>query len=178
MNTLSCLCCVKGRTRRVTSRVREAGESHSLFSQIPRATNAAQNRGRNHLYDVEVIEEEQYRVKIHYIGYESSSDEWIRKSDICYKPVAEAEGFGAESPDELSLALSTLATSIKQKLVPSRNFEDPAIRIQLAMNSNIIQLLCQKGRALGKQRSSEVYGINEYSDLDGIFRGVVVHEDQ
>ena len=166
MNTLSCLYCVKGRTRRVTSRVREAGESHSLSSQIPRATNAAQNRGRNHLCDVEVIEEEQYRVKIHYIGYESSSDEWIRKSDIRYKPVAEAEGFGAESPDELSLALSILATSIKQKLVPSRNFEDPAIRIQLAMNSNIIQLLCQRGRALGKQRGNEAYGINEYSDLD------------
>ena len=116
MNTLSCLCCVKGRTRRVTSRVREAGESHSLSSQITRATNAAQNRGRNHLYDVEVIEEEQYRVKIHYIGCESSSDEWIRISDIRYKPVAEAEGFGVESPDELSLALSTLASSIKQKL--------------------------------------------------------------
>ena len=164
MSTLSCLDCVTGRTRRVTFRIREAEESHSLSVQIPRAANRVQNRGRNHLYDVEVVEEEQYHVKIHYTGYESSSDEWIRKSDIRYKPVA--DGFGTETSDELSLALSTLASSIKQKLVPSKNLENPTIRIQLAMNSNIIQLLCERGRALGKHRGKKEYGINEYSDLD------------
>ena len=41
-----------------------------------------------------------------------------------------------------------------------------SVRIQLAMNKSTIQLLCQKGRSLGKQRGHEVYGINEYSDLN------------
>lgn len=43
---------------------------------------------RNHLYDIEIVEEEQYRVKVHYVGYSSNYDEWIRKSEIKYKPVA------------------------------------------------------------------------------------------
>ena len=74
----------------------------------------------------------------------------------------------AETPDEVELALSTLASSIKQKLVPSKRLEDPAVRIQLAMNKSTIQLLHQKGRSLGKQRGHEVYGINEYSDLNEV----------
>ena len=41
---------------------------------------------RNRLYDIEVLEEEEYRIKIHYIGYGSRYDEWIRKSELCYKP--------------------------------------------------------------------------------------------
>ena len=148
MNTLSCLDCVKGRTRTGTARTREAAESHSLALQIPRSTSAERHRGRNYLYDIEVVEEEQYRVKIHYIGYGSNSDEWIRKSDIQYKPVADS--LIAETPDEVTQAFSTLASSIKQKLVPSKRFEDPAIRIQLAMNNNIIQLFHQRGGRLGK----------------------------
>ena len=74
----------------------------------------------------------------------------------------------AETPDEVELALSTLASSIKQKLVPSKRLEDPAVRIQLAMNKSTIQLLHQKGRSLGKQRGHEVHGINEYSDLNEV----------
>lgn len=138
MNTLSCLDCVKGRTRTGTARTREAAELHSLALQIPRSTNTEWHRGRNYLYDIEVVEEEQYRVKIHYIGYGSDSDEWIRKSDIQYKPVADS--LVAETPDsdEVTQAFSTLASSIKQKLVPSKRFEDPAVRIHLAMNNSII----------------------------------------
>ena len=76
----------------------------------------------------------------------------------------------AETPDEVTQAFSTLASSIKQKLVPSKRFEDPAVRIQLAMNNNIIQLFRQQGRRLGKQCGHEVYGINEYSDLNEYLR--------
>ena len=156
--------CVKGRTRTGTAQTREAAESHSLALQIPRSTNAERHCRRNYLYDIEVVEEEQYRVKIHYIGYGSDSDEWIRKSDIQYKPVGDS--LVAETPDEVTQAFSTLASSIKQELVPSKRFEDPAVRIQLAMNNNIIQLFRQRGRRLGKQHRREVYRINEYSDLN------------
>ena len=163
MNSLSCIDSVKGRTRRSTARIREAVASQSLAVPRPSGgTNVPYCRGCNYLYDVEVIEEE-HRVKIHYVGYGPSSDEWIRKSEIQYKPIANSF---IEPPDEVALALSTLASSIKQKLVPSRKHEDPAIRIQLAMNKNTIQLLRQHGRSLGKQRGQEVYGISEYSDLD------------
>lgn len=165
MSSLSCLDCVKGRTRRGTARTREAAELQlPLASYLPRSSNTARNRGRNYLYEVEVVEEEQYRVKIHYVGYDSSSDEWIRKSDIRYKPVGESSG--AAEPDEEELALSTLASFIKQKLVPSKRLEDPAVRIQLAMNKSTMELLQQKGRSLGKRHGHEVYGINEYSDLN------------
>ena len=42
----------------------------------------------NQLWDIEVLEEEEYRVKIHYTGYSAKHGRWIRKSEIKYKPVA------------------------------------------------------------------------------------------
>ena len=141
-------------------------ESRSLTSPRLFTNRAVSHHGRNHLYDIEVIEEEELRVKIHYVGYESSSNEWIRKSDIRYKPVPNSP---EETPaDEASLPLSALASSIKHKLIPSKNLEDPAVRIQLAMNIDTFRLLLQRGKSLGKRRGHEVYGLREYSDLNGL----------
>ena len=158
---MSCIDCVKRRSRRSTARIREAVAQSSSPQRPSRSANH-HHHGRNYLYDIEIIEEERDRVKIHYVGYGSSSDEWIRKTDIRYKPVANPR---PEPPDAVALALSTLASSIKQKLVPSRNV-DPAVRIQLPMNEEAIQLLHQRGRSLGNHRGHAVYGISEYSDLD------------
>jgi len=40
----------------------------------------------NHLFDIEVLKEEEFHIKIHYVGYGSQYDEWIRRSKLCYKP--------------------------------------------------------------------------------------------
>ena len=120
-------------------------ESRSLTSPRLFTNRAVSHHGRNHLYDIKVIEEEELQVKIHYVGYESSSNEWIQKSDIRYKPVPNSP---EETPaDEASLPLSALASSIKQKLIPSKNLEDPAVRIQLAMNIDTFGCCYNEGKA-------------------------------
>ena len=113
----------------------------------------------NQLYEIQIVEEEDYKVKIHYVGYSSIHDEWIRRSDIVLKPPKPSR----PSP-ELSL-LSVLACSIKQKLNPSRK-EDSAVRIQFPFDTENFQLLKQKGKALRKSRGHDIFTLQQYSDLD------------
>ena len=109
------------------------------------------------------MEEDECKVKIHYVGYSTNYDEWIRRSEIVFKPPSSL-------PDEtLSLTLA-LACSIKQKLVPSRKLEDPAVRIQIPFDSATFQLLQQKGKNVGMWRGQHQYTISKYSDLDELLR--------
>ncbi len=129
MAELSSLDTVKSRSRPRSRRFLESCESTAVATGRPTRKRANQHP-RNHLYDIEIVEEEQYRAKVHYAGYSSEYDEWIRKSEIAYKPT-----FSEQPDQELSL-LSTLACGIKQKLVPSRKIEDPAVRIQLPFDQS------------------------------------------
>ncbi len=130
-------------------------------AEAPTSNTKRQRPGRNHLYNVEVVEEEENKVKIHYVGYSSKHDEWIRKSEIAYKPSCSCRATDAD----LSLT-SALACAIKQKLVPRRKLEDPAVRIQLPFDSATFQLLQAKGKLLTSSRGNKVYTVEEYNDLD------------
>ena len=52
--------------------------------KLPRAERAAKQVQDDHLYELEVIEEDEYsgRVKVHYIGYGPEHDEWRDKKDV------------------------------------------------------------------------------------------------
>ncbi len=132
MAELTCPDTVKSHRRTRSRRLIESNKSAAILGTAVRPTRSTVSRhSRNYLYDIEVVKEEQYRAKIHYIGYSSEYDEWIQKSEITYmyKPIS-----SPEPHQELSL-FSVLACCIKQKLVPSRKSEDPAVRIQIPFDT-------------------------------------------
>ena len=158
MAELSCIDVVKTARTRAPSRSLLESQAESPMRPIRERVSKPP---LNHLYDIEVIEEERYKVKVHYIGYSSKYDEWIRKSEIAYKPTP------TPTPQEDLSLLSALACSIKQKLVPSRKIEDPAVRIQLPFDSSTFQLMQQKGKPLGKSRGHTVVNYSDLNELLG-----------
>ena len=101
-------------------------------------------------------------MKVHYTGYSSQYDEWIR-SQIIYKPVRRL----STPNDEHSISLLALGSQIKQKLVPSRKVEDPAMRIQLPFNKTTFELLRRQGESWGNFRTgNHTYTIRQYSDFN------------
>ena len=155
---LSCVEAVKARSRQPSKRAVE-----SLACAEDGAVARSSKKSSHHrLYDIEIIEEKDYKVKIHYAGYSAKHDEWIRKSEVAYKP---ASGF---VPSKKLSLLAVLACSIKQKLVPSRKHQDPAVRLQLPFDSDTFQLLQQQGISLGRRRGHQTYAVERYSDLDDL----------
>ena len=91
---LSCITTVKNRTRQPSVRAQEA-QSQSREIHLGRI-----RENPDRLYTIEIVEEEDYRVKIHYVGY-SSRYEWIRQSSIVLR---------APKPMETEPELSLLHT--------------------------------------------------------------------
>ena len=171
-NVLSCLDAVKSRSRTQSSRLRESTEE----SKTIRASSCSRrHNSRSTLFPIQVLDEDitrQHEVKIHYIGFSKKYDEWIRKSQIQYKPVLEppSPSESEESVDLQSHNFATLACCIKQKLIPSRKTEDPKVRIQIPFVVSSFNLLKRKGVLLHKQiNGHQAYGIKNYKDLDELF---------
>jgi len=47
--------------------------------KLPRASKV---KSDDRLYPVEIVDREDHRVKIHYLGYDSSYDEWHEQDDV------------------------------------------------------------------------------------------------
>ena len=169
---LSCLSSVKVRTRASSRRLEESTTSEALLRSRHGGHRGSSNSANpNRLYDIEILEEEDYQVKIHYVGYSSQYDEWIRKSEIQYKPgrpLAARHDNHEPSLDDPSLVFSALGSSIKQKLIPSGGREDPAVRIQVPCTQKTFQLLKRRGRSLGKSRARDCFTLRNYCDLDDL----------
>lgn len=121
---LSSFSSVKTRTRASSRRLRESTISESLYRETRsaaghhggrRGTSNSRNR-HNCLYDIEVLEEEEYRIKIHYVGYSSQYDEWIRRSELHYKPARRSRTDAEDDRDdsESSLLFSTLGSCVSR----------------------------------------------------------------
>ena len=166
MSALSCLDSVKinPRNRSLSRRLREsASNDEPARSSLGSRKRLNSNR---RLYNIQVIEEEQYKVKVHYVGYSSKYDEWIRKSQIQYTPLR--TGMRRE-PDALpEYHFSVLACNIKQKLVPSRKIEDPLVKVQIPFTTSTFKLLKEAGKSLGISHGHHVYTISQYSDLNDL----------
>ena len=107
---------------------------------LPRPSRISANSRK--LYNVEVNEERENHVKIHYKGYSNCHDEWRLKSEIKYvnKPPS------SEVPFNL---LSEVACLIKNQLKPSRK-EDPFVQIFLPFDQGVLQkTLAATGRHVG-----------------------------
>ena len=79
LEKLSCFDAIKSRSRVPVKRGNEVADCDHPKCRPKKFSP-------NHLWDIEVLEEEEYRVKIRYTGYSAKHDKWIRKSEIEYKP--------------------------------------------------------------------------------------------
>ena len=162
-DSLSSLSVVKSRTRTLSRRVREGIERG--------AHSCSKRRKYSTLFPIEVVDEDsQHQVKIHYVGYSDKYDEWIRKSQIQYKPVVSNSPLSSQELNLQSHNFATLACGIKQKLVPIRKLEDPKVRIQVPFDNTSFNLLKRNGVLLDIQfNGHQVHGIKDYEDLDELF---------
>ena len=168
MSVLSCLNSVKNnpRNRPQSRRLQEScGAGIESTSRAgPPAALGKRTSSTRRLYNIEIVEEEQYKVKIHYTGFSTKYDEWIRRSQIKYLPKTVAR----REPDLPEYHFSVLACSIKQKLVPSRKLEDPLVKISIHFTNGAFKLLKQAGKSHGVSRGHQVYTVSQYSDLDDL----------
>ena len=154
MAALSCMDAVKSRQRSTVTTVEVSPPS------LPRrrATSSLKN-----LYDIEIVDEdeENEKVRIHYVGYSSEYDEWRKRSEIVVRPPHVTRV--PSRVDSVNFSFSNLLCAIKKRLTPSR--EDPAIRIQLPFEEADCETLTQKGT---KCEHSNQYKIDSYSELDSV----------
>ena len=130
--------------------------SAAIESQLQEAELCLPSRPRQRkdtkLYDVEVIEEDGARVKVHYIGYGSELDEWKPREEVTLKP--------QDIMHTDFHPLTELACQIKKSLLPSKH-EDPTVRIQVPGSREAFEQLASVGTKKAKNR----YTINAFNDL-------------
>ena len=115
------------------------------------------------LYPVEIVERNEERVKVHYIGYDSSYDEWKEAGEL---EVYDG-GFQLESYVPFSL-YTELRYQIKRAL-NSGSRKDPAVRIELAFDRVLFDGgLAKHGYMKKSERGHEVYGIKHFSSLAAV----------
>ena len=127
------------------------------------------------LYAVEVLEEKDGQVKIHYTGYCSDYDEWRSKEDIVLPSVPERY-HPYDHHQQLTYA-------IKSSLRSGRD-QDPAVRLEVPFDRLVYQGgLRSAGRLLKVLRGEEHYRISKHEDLSPylgerwFIRGINAHLD-
>ena len=146
---------VKSRTDRTPPLRARAGTA--LESSLPQA-GRRRVKHANNLYDVEVVEEHDDRVKIHYTGYTDRFDQWISRSDVVYRPPCTPMDCEENSP------LYLLACNIKQKLWPSKT-EDPLVKVYMPFSEEAFRALATQGKVAGVIRGCKHYRIESYGAL-------------
>ena len=144
-HVLSCIDTVKTHKRNESLKKKAEKDNSSVELRTRLLTS------KSTVFSIEIIEESEQQAKVHYIGH--SYDEWIRKSQIGYKPVSLQEHH-VESLETLNLSM--LACSIK-KLIPGKR-EDLKVRIQLPFDRNSLELLKEQGVPLTKHHGHQSYG--------------------
>ena len=150
---------------------------------LPRVTRSV-HKQRDKLYPVEVVQTAGSRVKVHYIGYDDSSDEWHELGDIVTTnrrdPTNTRKSVTQVQPYSL---YKELGIKIKQALVYGRK-QSPVVKISMAFDYLLfkggLQTAGTPARCVqGYQR----YKIECYSNLDFLlgpnwhYRGVNEHGD-
>lgn len=124
---------------------------------------------RDQLYPVTVLDRNESQVKIHYVGYTSTHDEWRDISELEQLETAENDGESASSAPLHPYSLyMDLSIKIKQALTCGRK-GSPIIRI--AMSFDLIQFnggLKEAGFLSRKFRGIERFKIKQYRDLNSL----------
>ena len=142
--------------------------------KLPKRHKLAKRATDGRLYDIEVLEKCDGRVKIHYVGYRELYDEWRLESEIVVKNLTvqhdTQDGGGAVCvtvPYVFSL-YRELALRIKQCLTSSRK-SSPVVKIEMSFDK--VQYdggLKLYGQLKCTRRGNTVYTIQQYSDLDNL----------
>lgn len=146
-----------------------------VYSKLPRAqlqepSSSSQADDLDRLYRVNIIDEEEDQVKIHYIGFSRKYDEWRPKSEVTSLN-QEPESGPVYQPIDIAgpeySHYAELKARIKASLKSSRK-DSPVVTIDipfdpLAFNGSI--RLC--GTFVWTFRGTDRYTIKTYRDLDG-----------
>ena len=140
--------------------------------ELPKRRKLAK-RDTDGLYDIEVLEKRDDRVRIHYVGYSERYDEWRLESEIVVKnSTVQHDTDGGRAmcvtvPYVFSL-YRELALRIKQCLTSGRK-SSPIVKIGMSFDK--VQYdggLKLYGQLKCNCRGNTVYTIQQYSDLDNL----------
>lgn len=153
MAELSCLEAIKNRE----SRMPTTKDSECSSLRLPRRVRVPTKQ----MYEIELVETEKERVKIHYVGFSHKYDEWKLKSEIKHQQPPVNRG---EVP-EFSF-FTELLGKVKSKLVPSRK-EDPSVRLQIPFDKDLFHsTLAVSGTRVQDCWQKIVYTIARYNVLN------------
>lgn len=155
--------------------------------KLPRAKKTRASKEK--LFAVEVLQVENDRVKVHYVGYGEEYDEWKDQSEIetilgedddCGSDMVEANTVVGYQPFSL---YKELRIRIKRSLTCSRT-ASPLVKINIPFDILLFNGgLKQKGIPSEKKCGIQHYKIRNYTDLDDVlgsswhFRGLNVNGD-
>jgi len=154
---------------------------------LPRFARITQGRK---LYPIEVVERAGPRVKIHYIGYDDSSDEWRELSDIVTSHRDPVNSHRNRMNSNRCIAqvqlyslYQELAIKIKQALTCGRK-QSPLVKINMGFDCLLFRGGLQTaGTPTRCVQESQRYKVEHFSDLDSLlghnwhYRGINPHGD-
>lgn len=151
------------RPRRSTNR-----PNYKLLADIdlPKAKRYRTSSKQDELYAVTIVERQDTRVKVHYVGYGSEHDEWRPEADIVPLDSNDVER-DCDDPVPRPFTLYTeLRNKIKSALNSGRK-ESPVVRIDMPFDK--LQFdggLKQYGTFVRTFRGIDRYNISHYHDLN------------
>ena len=140
---------------------------------IPRAKKMKCERPDNQLFPVRVLEREENRVKIHYVGYTSTHDEWREVSELEYlEGDAEDQESRESTPSQAAYQPHSLyrglSAKVKQALMCGRK-TSPVVRIVMPFDIVLFNGGLKVAGFLSRTfRKIQHYKIRNYCDLDGL----------
>ena len=155
--------------------------------KLPKASRSRPSTvDQEHLYPVEIVEEDSLRYKVHYVGYSRSFDEWKSKEEIvALGEDADEDTGGVElvPNSERFMLYNELAIRIKTSLNSHRKLS-PVVRIDMPFD----RIEFDGGlRISGKEKRSihgvQRYTIAQFQDLNRLlgvnwhFRGINANGD-
>ena len=138
--------------------------------KLPRASRQSSKWNADELYTIEIIEEREDEVKIHYVGYSSKHDEWRNREEIVQLSTNQPERY---RPFDFH---DQLAYAIKSALVSHRD-KDPAVRIEIPFDLLMFQGGLKKCRKV--HRRSKRWRALHHQWIwrpDSISWGTMVHQ--
>lgn len=143
-------------------RARNSVPSYNESVHLPRAQRV-KTPDPNALYPVEVLETEDGRAKVHWVGYSSERDEWIPTDSLTTLPPKlpedAVEQYSPFDPHkELAFRIKSSLTSA------SRN--DVDVKIELPFDPVVFRggLRCQ-GKLIRRWGDNNIYGVESYAQL-------------
>ena len=142
--------------------------------QLPRARRKHHLDISNELFPVHILEESEYRMKVHYVGFASKYDEWKDASELESLETDEVDKEDSEDGSSVTSYFQpyslykNLSVKIKQALSCDRKSSP---RVRIVMPFDVIQFngglkLC--GVPSKKVRGIQQYHIRHYRDLNSL----------